>query len=433
MANAVGVSGEALAAQIATIESVTREAPEQIGNGLKTLYARFSDLKLGKDDEDGIGLGKVTSTLQQIGVQVVDAFGNVRDMDDIIEDLMVVWQDLDDTSKTAAAQALAGKHQVNRFMALMENADMYQEYKGATGASASGTLEQMNTEYLDSLQGRMIKLQSTLEGLFNDVFTTDMVYPLIDALTKLAEAVDTLFKSVGGGPTVILGLASAFTKLFSNSIARSITDANLNNALQKQRALNFEDKEATLAYLGSTNPNPDNANSQAILNYAQQINNMSGSFNVEQMNRFNEILQEMVVNANAAAKADGELKTQLEGLNTVSNILFGQGTESFIDEAGAVNATALIESLQGKTEAFKNSLSFIKTAQADLGDLSESTTKLLRKIQQGLESGNVDIEEYKNNIEDLRFVLNLLKTALPQDKVKELSALFDEAEMNTED
>lgn len=90
MANAVGVSGEALAAQIATIESVTREAPEQIGNGLKTLYARFSDLKLGKDDEDGIGLGKVTSTLQAIGVQVLDAFGNVRDMDAIMEDLMVV-------------------------------------------------------------------------------------------------------------------------------------------------------------------------------------------------------------------------------------------------------------------------------------------------------------------------------------------------------
>lgn len=35
-------------------------------------------------------------------------------------------------------------------MALMENADMYQEYKGATGASASGTLEEMNAEYLDS-------------------------------------------------------------------------------------------------------------------------------------------------------------------------------------------------------------------------------------------------------------------------------------------
>ena len=90
MANAVGVSGEALAAQIATIESVTREAPEQIGNGLKTLYARFSDISLGGEDEDGVGLGKVTSTLEGIGVKVLDQFGNIRTMDDIMEDLMVV-------------------------------------------------------------------------------------------------------------------------------------------------------------------------------------------------------------------------------------------------------------------------------------------------------------------------------------------------------
>jgi TP901 family phage tail tape measure protein len=89
MANAVGVSGEQLAAQIATIESVTREAPEQIGNGLKTLYARFSDIKLGKTD-DGVDLGKVTETLDKIGVNVLDKFGNIREMDNILEDLMDV-------------------------------------------------------------------------------------------------------------------------------------------------------------------------------------------------------------------------------------------------------------------------------------------------------------------------------------------------------
>jgi TP901 family phage tail tape measure protein len=90
MANTVGVSGEQLAAQIATIESVTREAPEQIGNGLKTLYARFSDISAGGEDEDGVSLGDVTKQLNDIGVQVLDQFGNIRDVGDIMEDLMVV-------------------------------------------------------------------------------------------------------------------------------------------------------------------------------------------------------------------------------------------------------------------------------------------------------------------------------------------------------
>jgi TP901 family phage tail tape measure protein len=90
MANTVGVSGEQLAAQIATIESVTREAPEQIGNGLKTLYARFSDISQGGEDEDGVKLGDVTAQLNAIGVQILDQFGNIRDVGDIMEDLMYI-------------------------------------------------------------------------------------------------------------------------------------------------------------------------------------------------------------------------------------------------------------------------------------------------------------------------------------------------------
>jgi hypothetical protein len=79
-----------LAAQIATIETVTREAPENIGNGLKTLYARFSDIKMGETLEDGVDLGKVTSTLDAVGVQVLNAEGNMREVGDIMEDLMDV-------------------------------------------------------------------------------------------------------------------------------------------------------------------------------------------------------------------------------------------------------------------------------------------------------------------------------------------------------
>lgn len=79
-----------LAAQIATIETVTREAPENIGNGLKTLYARFSDIQMGGTLEDGVDLGKVTSTLQAVGVQVLDTEGKMRKVGDIMEDLMDV-------------------------------------------------------------------------------------------------------------------------------------------------------------------------------------------------------------------------------------------------------------------------------------------------------------------------------------------------------
>jgi TP901 family phage tail tape measure protein len=86
----VGVSLDRMNAQIATIKSVTRDAPEQIGNGLKTLYSRMSDISMGATLEDGVDLGKVTGTLNDIGVQVLDEMGKMRNVGDIIEDLMVI-------------------------------------------------------------------------------------------------------------------------------------------------------------------------------------------------------------------------------------------------------------------------------------------------------------------------------------------------------
>lgn len=62
-------------------------------------------------------------------------------------------------------------------MALMDNSDMYQEYKGATGSAATGTLDQMNEEYANSIEGRSAKLQASLEGLFSTIFNTDDIYP----------------------------------------------------------------------------------------------------------------------------------------------------------------------------------------------------------------------------------------------------------------
>lgn len=62
-------------------------------------------------------------------------------------------------------------------MALMDNTDMYQEYKGATGSAATGTLDTMNEEYAQSIEGRSARLQASLEGLFSTIFNTDDIYP----------------------------------------------------------------------------------------------------------------------------------------------------------------------------------------------------------------------------------------------------------------
>ena len=84
-ANIMGVDIDQLNAQLATIVSVTRQAPESVGVALKTIYARMSDIESGLDNETT--LGNYTEKMAEYGVNVLDANGNLRDMGKVIEEI----------------------------------------------------------------------------------------------------------------------------------------------------------------------------------------------------------------------------------------------------------------------------------------------------------------------------------------------------------
>lgn len=411
MANTVGVSGEQLAAQIATIESVTREAPEQIGNGLKTLYARFSDISAGGEDEEGVSLGDVTKQLNDIGVRVLDQFGNIRDVGDIMEDLMVVWDDLDQTSKIAAAQSLAGKYQVNRFVSLMDNSDMYREYLGATGSSATGTLDQMSEEVANSIEGRSAKLQASLEGLFSTIFNTDDIYPWMDAAQGAIDLLQQFFDALGGGKTVLLGITSLLMQIFSKNMAQEINNAVTNRAVQQQKLENLQNSQAALTTLGAANPNPNDANSQNILNFAQYMQANAKNFNAEQMDQANSILQELVQNSNAATMAADKLKESLSVIGTGITATTGESILApFLDSEGAVNATLLSEALQNMSqsevaEMFSHIQEDIRPARESLLEFN----KALQDYQQELRNANSTDDSWSQSLSNLKATLDNLE------------------------
>ena len=120
-ASAMGVNFDDLNAQIATIVSVTRQAPESVGTALKTIYARLGDLKIDGVDEFGVKLGEVSQQLQDIGINVLDQNGNLRDMSDVIAEVADHWNTWTEAQRQAAAVAMAGKRQYNNLIALFDN------------------------------------------------------------------------------------------------------------------------------------------------------------------------------------------------------------------------------------------------------------------------------------------------------------------------
>jgi TP901 family phage tail tape measure protein len=87
IANTVGLSYDYAATALATIVAQTRQSESTVGNGLRTIFARLSSLQQGEETEDGVDLTKYTKALQQVGVNVLDQNGDLKQMDQILEDI----------------------------------------------------------------------------------------------------------------------------------------------------------------------------------------------------------------------------------------------------------------------------------------------------------------------------------------------------------
>ena len=220
--NTVGVSMEQVSSIIATVSSVTRESAESIGTSYKTIFARMGDLKLGKTDEDGIGLGQVSSSLEKIGVRVLDATGDLREMGDIITDLGNKWQTMTGAEKTAIAQVVAGKRQYTQLMALFENWDMYNQNLEIAGDS-EGALQEMQDIYAESWAAASKRVKASLESVYGAIINDKVIINITNNVADLIDKVYSLVDAFGGLGPVLGGIGAIFMKNMKPQMADGIT------------------------------------------------------------------------------------------------------------------------------------------------------------------------------------------------------------------
>ena len=223
-ANTVGVSMEQVSSIIATVSSVTRESAESIGTSYKTIFARIGDLKLGGVDEDGVGLGQVSSQLDAIGVKILDESGNLREMGDIIIDLGTKWQTMNQAQKTAVAQVVAGKRQYTQLMALFENWDMFQNNMNIA-ENSEGALQDMADIYAESWEAASARVQASMEAIYGQVLNDEFIIKLTDGFASITDGISKMISGFGGLSGVLLHTGAIGTKVFQKQIASSIDQA----------------------------------------------------------------------------------------------------------------------------------------------------------------------------------------------------------------
>lgn len=164
-------------------------------NGIKGSEAgthlRNMLLKLSSPTKEG------ADVIAELGLQIFDAEGNMRDMQDIVQDLGSAMADMSDEQKVQRISALFNARDVAAVQALLGTTTERWNELGSAIVDSTGAAEAMAEVQLDNLSGDITLFQSALEGA--KIAVSDELTPSIrefvqfgsGAISTLTEALKT--------------------------------------------------------------------------------------------------------------------------------------------------------------------------------------------------------------------------------------------------
>lgn len=380
-ANAMGVDVDQLNAQLATIVSVTRQAPESVGTALKTIYARMSDLKLGGVDEDGMGLGKVTGQMEEMGIKVLDANGDLRDMGAVIEEVATKWDGWTSAQQTAMAQVMAGTRQYNNLVALFDNWDMYTDALN-TSVGAVGTLQEQQDIYMERTEAHLKQLKAELETTYSSLLNTDVLNGTVDIIKDMVEQFNSFINGIGGGGNALINFGAIGVNVFSKQLGASINQTIQNIEALKANLSAIKLKDEVSKDILQKIQDQHVANGEGKLDdsalakeaqYAQKTLQLRQVLTQEQQNYFTSLQSEIGLR-------ERELNYLREYQNIARNILDDENaTLEMFQERVQIQQKALKEAREQQTNTTKNIKKYNDADYPDDGDnaiLTERLTKL---------------------------------------------------------
>lgn len=231
-ANTVGVGFDQMSSIISTVSSVTRESAESIGTSYKTILARIGDLKLGDVVEDGVTvtLGSVSKELQKIGVNILDANGEMRDMGTVIEEIGAKWQGMNNAQKAAVAQTIAGKRQYTQLMALFENWDKYQNNMSIT-ENSDGALDEMQNKWAEGWEAASNRVRNSMEGIYSALINDKFVTGFLNVIAEVVGGVNSMVDAFGGLGPVLTMLGGVMMTKFGDRTSEILKSIKTNLGL----------------------------------------------------------------------------------------------------------------------------------------------------------------------------------------------------------
>ena len=234
IADMIGLSYEYAASALATITATTRQSEDVVGTALKTIFARIQGLSLGETLEDGTNLNKYSEALSKVGISIFEQNGQLKDMDDILDEMGAKWETLSKDQQVALAQTVAGVRQYNQLVSLMDSWD-FMEQNLDTAYNAEGTLDEQAEIYAESWEAASKRAKAAAEDIYDSILDDKFFIGITNIFADFLEGISNVTDSLGGLKGILLTLSTILLSVFKTQIGETLN--NLNYNLQRTMTL----------------------------------------------------------------------------------------------------------------------------------------------------------------------------------------------------
>lgn len=206
-------------AYFAAIDEIMQNSGKS-ANGLKAIAQNMTGINVSAKD-GSLSLNKSAKALKVYAdIDVKKPSGELRDMGGVLDELGGKWETLNKTQKQALMVAIGGKLRSSQFSALMDNWETVKKIQQeVANGDALGSADKENQRYIDSIEGRVVKLKEELKKLVTTTISTDMFKGMVSGLTGVFSTINNVisaFDKLGvATPVVLSGLTGMFMTIKS--------------------------------------------------------------------------------------------------------------------------------------------------------------------------------------------------------------------------
>ncbi len=197
-ANQAGVSIDELIGMLGTLKDVTQASDQELGNAIKSIVSRYSQIKANKfiDYETGEDLSNVETVLGKIGIKIRDGLTDFRDLSDVLSELAAKYDKLNDVERNAVNTAMFGTYQQNKGAVLLSNWDKVEKLTKVSEDSTTEALDKFEA-YSESVEAHINSMTASYENLASTIAGSEFLKGATDAASGFLDVISQVVDKLG--------------------------------------------------------------------------------------------------------------------------------------------------------------------------------------------------------------------------------------------